>query len=1107
MSNSLIAAHLEALRTAPTAPDAETAAENLAKQIKQEGLQTLVDEKVLEQLHAFAANKKSGYERESAAVGVHALATHLKVAVGPLLLASLPVLLDLYSDKGDVVRLAATSAVRAIMALFPPEATRVVLRELLGVVSGEVGGKWKTKAGALDSVRRWVEEKSKKGERAEYIAAELGILLPTVENAMHDTKSEVSNAAKKCATALCGTVPNPDLEKHIPALVQAMESPANVPATIKAMSNTTFVAEVTAPSLAVLVPLLSRALNDRSPETLRRASIVTTNIVKLVRDPAVAAQYLGPLSDAVHRVASGASFPEVRAFAKEAEGVLKAAGGDVEFDGTKEPKASDRLDDDVLATIVAKMPQGYLLRPKFELPGQKVQLHPAQRKCLSLAGELGAQLVRAGRVRAYDAEQAVWGRCVGAYIAGWVRIDHQVNGAESDAKTEGKGEGWTIAQAVRTHYWDLERAKNNQPIADDTEELLCDTLFSLAYGALLLLSHTTLRLVRGRRYGICAGNGSGKSTLLRALRDGKVENFPPQSEVRAIMVEHALQGEDASLSILDFIASDPQLANVPREAIAAQLREVGFDDERQSHTVGSLSGGWKMKLELARAMLYKADLLMLDEPTNHLDRASVKWLEDYLIAHDKVTVLTVSHDSGFLDNITTDIIHYESKKLVYYPGNLSKFVEKVPEAKSYYTLAATSVKFSFPPPGSLMGVRSNTRAILKLANCTFTYPGRKEPSLYNVSCALSLSSRVGIIGPNGAGKSTLIKLLTGETSPQEGTVYKHPALRVGYVSQHATHHIERHLEKTAVQYIQWRFQDGHDRELLEKSTRVLTEEEKELLEKDFVGRNGEKRKLELIMGRQKLKKSFQYEVKWRNLDHKFNTWIPREELLEKGFTKLVQQFDDLEASREGAGTRDTSANLVRKHLEDVGLDGDIAQYNEMSGLSGGQKVKVVIASSLWNNPQIMILDGKCCTHQVRPWLTRGLAVAIRDWGGAVAIISHNEEFVGALCPEIWNVAAGRMTHQGKAAVVEDAFADGKFKATPKGSPAASARASKAPTPAVSASATPAGSGNEGGAPSVPKSKKKKLTRNQIKAQEERRRIRKLNWLTFGGPKPEDTDSD
>ncbi|KAF8606113.1 hypothetical protein BDV93DRAFT_520970 [Ceratobasidium sp. AG-I] len=1107
MSNSPIAAHLEALRTAPTAPDAQTEADALAKAVKAAGLQSLADEKVLTQLATFAANKKSGYERESAAVGLHALATHLKAPAGPLLLPSIGVLLDLYSDKGDVVRLAATAAVRAIIALFPPEATRPVLHELLIAVAGE-GGKWKTKVGALDAVRRWVEDKSKKADRAEYVAAELGRVLPTIENAMHDTKSEVSNAANKCATALCGAVPNPDLTKHIPALVQAMASPANVPATIKAMSNTTFVAEVTAPSLAVLVPLLARALNDRSPETLRRASIITTNIVKLVRDPAVAAKYLGPLSDAVSKVASGAAFPEVRAFAQEAEGVLKAAGGvsahgegdeegekvngKVNGEKKEEEENADGLDEDVFVVIVKSMPRGWIVKPKFELPGQRVQVHASQRTCLAFASTMGAELVRAGRIRAYDVEKAVWGRCVGTYIEGWVRSDE---GEKSKGK-EGKGEGWDVAQVVRNHYWDLEKVRT---------WLVWTALFSLAYGALLLLSHTTLRLVRGRRYGICAGNGSGKSTLLRALRDGKVENFPPQSELRAVMVEHALQGEDGSLSILDFIARDPQLAGIDRDTIAAQLREVGFDDDRQTHTVGSLSGGWKMKLELARAMLYKADLLMLDEPTNHLDRTSVKWLEDYLIAHDRVTVLIVSHDSGFLDNVTTDIIHYETKKLVYYPGNLSKFVEKVPEAKSYYTLAATSIKFAFPPPGSLMGVRSNTRAILKLANCTFTYPGRKEPSLIAVSCALSLSSRVGIIGPNGAGKSTLIKLLTGETVPQEGTVYKHPSLRVGYVSQHATHHIERHLEKTPVQYIQWRYQDGHDREVLEKATRVLTEEEKELLEKDFIGRNGEKRKLEMIMGRQKLKKSLQYEVKWRNLDHKFNSWIPRDELIEKGFTKLVQQFDDLESSREGAGTRDTAAHLVRKHLEDVGLDGDIAQYNEMSGLSGGQKVKVVIASALWNNPQIMILDEP--TNFLDREALGGLAVAIRDWGGAVAIISHNEEFVGALCPEIWNVAGGRMTHQGKAAVVEDAFADGKFKLTPKGSPAASARASKAPTPLASAAGTPVVSGNEGGAATPPKGKKKKMTRNLMKAQEERRRIRKLNWLSFGGPKPEDTDSD
>ncbi|KAF8316495.1 phosphate import ATP-binding protein pstB [Cantharellus anzutake] len=336
-------------------------------------------------------------------------------------------------------------------------------------------------------------------------------------------------------------------------------------------------------------------------------------------------------------------------------------------------------------------------------------------------------------------------------------------------------------------------------------------------------------------------------------------------------------------------------------------------------------------------------------------------------------------------------------------------------------------------------------------NCTFTYPGRKDPSLIDVSCALSLSSRVGIVGPNGAGKSTLIKLLTGETGPQSGTVYRHPSLRVGYVSQHATHHIEKHLEKTPVAYVQWRFQDGHDRELLEKSTRVLTEEERASLEQDFVGRNGEKRKIEV--------------VQIFFLSGRFNTWLPREDLLEKGFAKVVAQFDDIEASREGAASRETSASAV-------GLDGNIAMYNEMGGLSGGQKVKVVIAAALWNNPQI-----------------RGLAVAIRDWAGAVLIISHNTEFVNALCPEIWNVEAGRLARKGKDRP----------------------RTSAAPTPIASVSGTPAGTGDEkagsGTANPIPAIKKKKLTRNQLKVRDERRRARKLEWLSFGGPKPEDTDSD
>lgn len=908
---------------------------------------------------------------------------------------------------------------------------------------------------------------------------------------------QISKQAVKTATKVCqNTLENNDLRPFIPDLVGCMNKPDTVPQCIKKLSSTTFVAEVTGPALAVMVPLLSRALNERNQTVQRSTVIVVENLCKLVRDPREAARFLPALTPGVQRIHDTASFPEVREHAKSALDTLHAALKDLEGAGAEKAPESKA--------------EEFAAAKKTAEEAIVAQLSPALPEGIALAVDTWAQT--GVEYLAHVISRLAAKRIV--YEAAWKEtyVEPVLRRLTGDAEKAA-----TVCDALRKHYVALDEAKYGKEEEDDEDiegEQLCNIQFSLAYGGLLLLNHTTLRLHRGHRYGIVATNGSGKSTLLKAMRDGKVEGYPSQDVLRTIMVEHSLQGEDASIPILPFVMHSKGIEGKPEADVAQALRDVGFDDERQTHPVGSLSGGWKMKLELARAMLVGADILLLDEPTNHLDVGSVAWLENYLVSNNNITVLTVSHDSSFLDNICTDIMHYENKKIKYYKGNLSNFVEKKPEAKTFYSLNASVVKFSFPEPGHLMGVRSQTRTILKLSDVTYTYPGMKKPSISHASAAVSLSSRIGVLGPNGAGKSTMIKCLTGEVVPQEGKVEKHPALRVAMMAQHAFHHLEQHLEKTPIQYITWRFQSGSDRELTEKATRKMTSEEEAQMTVPITSKTGETRRVEFLVGRAKLKKSFQYEVKWQGMQHKFNTWIPRERLLELGFNKMVQQFDDFESSREGAGARDLSQKEIRKHLESVGLNGEIAEHHEMAGLSGGQKVKVVLAAALWNKPQVLVLDEP--TNYLDRDTLGGLAVAIKEWSGAVVLISHNMEFVTALCSEIWNVDNGQVVSKTKVAIDDARFEEGAGADSPGGAtPFDSRFTSKANTPlasaAASVAATPIPSDEENGDDmsklKAKAPKKKKMTRNEKKAQEERRRLRTTKWLIEGGEREPDTDDD
>lgn len=859
-------------------------------------------------------------------------------------------------------------------------------------------------------------------------------------------------------TSLTTLLSNDDVAPRIPLLIKTMQNPSTetLQKAIHALSQTTFVAIVTSPVLALLTPLLERSLNTptTSQEVLRQTVVVVENLTKLVHDPIEARTFLPKLRPGVQGVKERASLPEVREMATRALQVIRTAMKDDDgnlLSGQIAPTSAE----DVLRVLEkeVKLHGGITGEPG------DIELWTVTKGYISEMVKEDVNLRQVSRI----------GPCTGPYLQQLLK----------------PGEADLVSQALEKQFVDEDHRKFGQPIKVDTGEIeIVNTDFSLAYGGMLLLSHTNITLHKGHRYGLCGRNGAGKSTLMRSIAEGKLEGFPSKDELKTCFVEHN-QGEDADLSILEFVAKDPELAASGKERISEVLSEVGFTagpNGRQQEKVGSLSGGWKMKLALARAMLMGADVLLLDEPTNHLDVGNVKWLEEYLKSHTEITSLIVSHDSGFLDNVCTDIYHYEQKKLVCYPGNLAAFVRVKPEAKSYYTLSASQVQFKFPNPGILTGVKSSTRAIIRMQNCTYSYPGATKPSLQDVTCALTLSSRTAIIGANGAGKSTLIKLLTGETIPQTGRVEKHPNLRIGYIKQHALEHVEMHMEKTPNQYLQWRYANGDDREVLMKQTRVLTPEDKAQMDKIVALPGLGERKVESLMGRQKYKKTFQYEVKWVGMLPKHNTQVSRETLVELGYGKLIQEFDDHEASREGLGFRLLEPKVISKHFEDIGLDPEIADHNQISGLSGGQKVKVVLAGAMWNNPHLLVLDEP--TNYLDRDSLGGLAVAIREYKGGVVMISHNEEFVGALCPEQWHVADGRVTHKGHLAVSMDRFEDSR-----PGSSAASSNVSSATASAVNTDAE-----GDGDMKFKVKKKTKKLTRAQLKERETRRRLRHIEWL-------------
>ena len=382
---------------------------------------------------------------------------------------------------------------------------------------------------------------------------------------------------------------------------------------------------------------------------------------------------------------------------------------------------------------------------------------------------------------------------------------------------------------------------------------------TLRRGPRLLFERATFQIHPGQKVGLTGANGSGKSSLfamiLGALGSDEGTFKRPSGWTIAhvaqetaattqLAIEHVLDGDAALRRLQRELADTERTGHGERIAqlhadlehagayqansrAASLLSGLGFRPGDEQRAVREFSGGWRMRLNLAQALMCRSDLLLLDEPTNHLDLDAVIWLEGWLKQY-RGTLLLISHDRDFLDSVCSHVLHLEQQRAMLYTGNYSTFervrAEQLANQQASYEKQQRDIahmhdfverfrakatkarqaqsrlkalermeqiapahidspfRFAFREPDR------NPDPLLTLDACAAGYGN--VPVITRVRLILSPGDRVGLLGPNGAGKSTLIKLLAGVIAPQQGERVEAKHLTVGYFAQHQLEQLE-----------------------------------------------------------------------------------------------------------------------------------------------------------------------------------------------------------------------------------------------------------------------------------------------------------------------------
>ncbi|XP_062082196.1 ABC transporter F family member 1 [Humulus lupulus] len=484
-----------------------------------------------------------------------------------------------------------------------------------------------------------------------------------------------------------------------------------------------------------------------------------------------------------------------------------------------------------------------------------------------------------------------------------------------------------------------------------------------------LIVDSELELNYGRRYGLLGLNGCGKSTLLNAIGH---RELPVPEHMDIYHLSREIEASDMS-SLEAVISCDEEKIKLEKEVelLSAQddgggeqleriyerleamdaataekraaeiLYGLGFDKEMQAKKTRDFSGGWRMRIALARALFINPTILLLDEPTNHLDLEACVWLEETLKNFERILVV-ISHSQDFLNGVCTNIIHMQSKKLKIYSGNYDQYVqtrseleenqmkqykweqEQIASMKEYIarfghgsaklarqaqskekTLAKMErggltekvardkvLVFRFVDVGKL------PPPVLQFVEVTFGYT--PDNLIYkNIDFGVDLDSRIALVGPNGAGKSTLLKLMTGELFPSDGMVRRHNHLRIAQFHQHLTEKLD--MDMSALQY----------------------------MIKEYPGNEEEK---------------------------------------------------------------------MRGSIGRFGLTGK-AQVMAMKNLSDGQRSRVIFAWLAFRQPHLLLLDEP--TNHLDIETIDSLAEALNEWDGGLVLVSHDFRLINQVAQEIW----------------------------------------------------------------------------------------------------------